>query len=119
MRRGIGKQDHDPATLSLNRGPVALKRQMERFQGTLGIILPAGILKELSLSERDSLDIRTEDGKVILSKTPEEECFTGPFTGPFAELSGDPELWGGTMSAVEYEDELRRGRHNVKEMETW
>lgn len=38
---------------------------------------------------------------------------------PFAELSGDSGLWGGTMSAVEYEDELRRGRHSVKEMETW
>ena len=84
------------------------KTQILKIGNSKGIILPAGILKELSLSERDSLDIRTEDGKVILSKTPEEECFTGPFTGR-----------GGTMSAVEYEDELRRGRHNVKEMETW
>ena len=95
------------------------KTQVLRIGNSKGVILPAGVLKELSLSERDSLDIRTEDGKIILSKTPEDECFTGPFTGPFAELSGEKELWGGTMTAVEYEDELRRGRHQVKEMETW
>ena len=60
-----------------------------------------------------------ESGRIILSRTAEEETFTGPFTGPFAELSGDPELWGGSMTAVEYEDELRKGRHHVAEMESW
>ena len=95
------------------------KTQVLRIGNSKGIILPANILKALSLNERDSLDIRTENGQIILSKTPEEETFTGPFTGPFAELSGDPELWGGSMTAVEYENELRRGRHNVEGMETW
>lgn len=95
------------------------KTQVLRIGNSKGIILPANILKALSLNERDSLDIRTENGQIILSKTPEEETFNGPFTGPFAELSGDPELWGGSMTAVEYENELRRGRHNVEEMETW
>ena len=91
-----------------------------RIGNSRGVIIPAEVLRELSLSEMDRLDISTEDGRIVLSAaTGEEEEFTGPFTGPFAELSGDPELWGGTMSAVEYEDELRRGRHNVKEMETW
>ena len=95
------------------------KTQVLRIGNSKGVILPAGVLKELSLSERDSLDIRTEGGRIILSKTPVEESFTGPFTGPFSELSGDPELWGGTMTAVEYEDDLRKGRHSVEEMETW
>jgi hypothetical protein len=95
------------------------KTQIMRIGNSRGVILPAGILRELSLSERDNLDIRTENGKIILSPEPKDEPFTGPFTGPFAELSGDPSLWGGTMSAIEYEDELRRSRHRVEEMETW
>ena len=90
-----------------------------RIGNSRGVIIPAEVLRELSLSELDRLDVSTEDGRIILSASKDEEAFTGPFTGPFAELSGDPELWGGKMSAVEYEDELRRGRHNVKEMETW
>lgn len=95
------------------------KTQIIRVGNSKGVIIPAAILRELSLTERDSLAIRTEGGNIILSPTPAEERFSGPFTGPFAELSGDPSLWGGTMSATGYEDELRRGRHSVKEMETW
>ena len=95
------------------------KTQILRIGNSKGVILPASILRELSLSERDDLDISTEGGKIILSPLPKETPFTGPFTGPFAELSGDPELGGGAMSAAEYENELRRGRHNVEEMETW
>lgn len=90
-----------------------------RIGNSRGVIIPAEVLRELSLSETDRLDISTENGRIVLSAATGEEEFMGPFTGPFAELSGDPTLWGGTMSAVEYEDELRRGRHNVKEMETW
>ena len=93
--------------------------RIKRIGNSRGVILPAEILKELSLSDHDRLDIKMEDGKIILSAASDEDVFSGPFTGPFAELSGDPELWGGTLSAVEYEDELRRGRHSVKEMETW
>ena len=93
--------------------------RITRIGNSRGVIIPAEVLRELSLSEADRVEISTEDGKIILSAAIGEEAFTGPFTGPFAELSGDPGLWGGTMSAVEYEDELRRGRHNVKEMETW
>ena len=95
------------------------RTQVLRIGNSKGVILPASILKARSLTERDSLDIRTEKGQIILSKTAEDEVFTGPFTGPFAELSGDPELWGGPMTAVEYENELRKGRHSVEEMETW
>jgi len=93
--------------------------RIKRIGNSRGVVIPSEILRELSLSERDCLDIRTEDGKIILSASSVEETFSGPFTGPFAELSGDPNLWGGPLSAVEYEDELRRGRHSVKEMETW
>lgn len=93
--------------------------RIKRIGNSRGVVIPSEILRELSLSERDSLDIRTEEGKIILSASSAEETFSGPFTGPFAELSGDPNLWGGSMSAVEYEDELRRGRHSVKDMETW
>lgn len=95
------------------------KTQILRIGNSKGVILPARILRELSLSERDSLDVRTEDGKIILAPSSKVEKFNGAFTGPFSELSGDPDLWGGAMSAVEYENELRRGRHNVEEMETW
>ena len=93
--------------------------RITRIGNSRGVNIPAEVLRELSLSEADRLDISTEDGKIVLSAASGEDDFTGPFTGPFAELSGDPALWGGSMSAVEYEDELRRGRHRVEEMETW
>ena len=92
--------------------------KIKRIGNSRGVIIPAEILREFSLTDKDSLDIRTDDGKIILTPLPREE-FTGPFTGPFSELSGDPELWGGPMSATEYADELRKGRRNVQEIEVW
>lgn len=93
--------------------------RITRIGNSRGVIIPAEVLRELKLSELDRLEISTDNGRIILSAASGDDDFTGPFTGPFAELAGDSELWGGTMSAVEYEDELRRGRHSVKEMETW
>ena len=93
--------------------------KIKRIGNSKGVILPAGILKKLSLREHDALDIREEDGRIILTPEPKESAFTGPFTGPFAELSGDPALWGGSKSAVEYAEELRKGRRSVREIETW
>jgi len=93
--------------------------KIKRIGNSKGVIIPAEILHEFSLSERDTLDIRSEDGRIVLTPIPKEEPFTGPFTGPFAELSGDTELWGGSMTGAEYAEELRKGRHNVKEVEVW
>ena len=93
--------------------------KIKRIGNSRGVIIPAEILRDFSLSEHDALDIRVDKGRIILTPKPRETAFTGPFTGPFAELSGDPELWGGRMTGAEYADELRKGRHNVKEMETW
>lgn len=93
--------------------------KIKRIGNSRGVIIPAEILREFSLSEQDALDIRVEKGRIVLTPIPRESEFTGPFTGPFAELSGDPELWGGTMSGAEYAEELRKGRRNVKEMEVW
>lgn len=47
-----------------------------------------------------------------------KETYSGPYTGPFAELTGEPELWGDNMSGVEYEDSLRRNRL-PREIDEW
>jgi len=93
--------------------------KVKRIGNSKGVIIPADMLREFSLSEHDTLDIKMEDGRIILTPKPKETPFTGPFTGPFAELSGDPELWGGKMTGSEYADMLRKGRRKVKEIETW
>lgn len=50
--------------------------------------------------------------------TENRENYSGPYTGPFAEFTGEPELWGDNMSGVEYEDSLRRDRFS-REIEDW
>lgn len=47
-----------------------------------------------------------------------KETYSGSYTGPFAELTGEPELWGDKMSGVEFEDSLRRDRF-PREIEDW
>ena len=46
------------------------------------------------------------------------ETYSGPHTSPFAELTGDPNLWGDNLSGVEYEDSLCRDRFS-REIEDW
>ena len=64
-----------------------------------GVIIPASILKELALNEKDEVHFSIEDGKLVIEKIP-------PFTGPFKDGEADP--WGDKDSA-EIEEELRAG----------
>ena len=57
----------------------------------------------------------TKTNHVNSTTNPDEKSFIGPFT----ELNGDPELWGGDMTGAEYADLMRKGRRKVKEIETW
>ena len=74
-----------------------------------GVIIPASILKELALNEKDEVHFSIEDGKMVIEKIPP---FTGPFTGIFATLprpkDGEADPWGDRDSA-EIEEELRAG----------
>lgn len=81
-----------------------------------GIVIPSSILKELSLKEKDELTIRIQDGRIVLSAvTPE---FTGPFTGPFAELAKFAPDAGDTRDALEIARELHDSRVDTREIPT-
>ena len=74
-----------------------------------GVIIPASMLKKLSLHNGDEIVLNIEDDKLVIRKNME---FTGPFTGPFAALKNCQADWG--MSGVEYEDMMRAGRFGRK-----
>lgn len=81
-----------------------------------GIVLPSSILKKLSLKEKDELMIQIQDGRIVLTAvTPE---FTGPFTGPFAELARFAPDEQDTRDALEIARELHDSRVNTRETPT-
>ena len=81
-----------------------------------GIVLPSSILKKLSLKEKDELMIQIQDGRIVLTAvTPE---FTGPFTGPFAELARYAPDEEDTRDALEIARELHDSRVNTRETPT-
>ena len=81
-----------------------------------GILIPSSIRKKLSLKEKDELTIQIEDGRIVLTaNTPE---FTGPFTGPFAELARFAPDKEDTRDALEIARELHDSRVNTREIPT-
>ena len=94
--------------------PIDMTTKIIPIGNSRGIILPSSILKKLSLKDKDELMIRIQDGQIVLTAvTPE---FTGPFTGPFAELARfapDPE---DTRDALEMARELHDSRVNTREI---
>jgi antitoxin component of MazEF toxin-antitoxin module len=70
-----------------------------------GVIIPASILKTLSLKEKDEVRLMIKDNALMVKKI---EPVTGPFTGVFAELAPWKDAWGERDSS-EIEDELRAG----------
>ena len=78
-----------------------------------GVIIPASLLKKLSLGTGDEILLNIDGDKLVIRKNLE---YTGPFTGPFAALKDCQVDWG--MSGVEYEDMLRSGRFG-REIEEW
>ncbi|MBO6083405.1 MAG: AbrB/MazE/SpoVT family DNA-binding domain-containing protein [Bacteroidales bacterium] len=81
-----------------------------------GILIPSSILKKLSLKEKDELMIQIQDGRIVLTVvTPE---FTGPFTGPFAELARFAPDEEDTRDALEIARELHDSRVNTRDIPT-
>ena len=82
-----------------------------------GVVIPASILKELALKEKDKLTIQVLEGKIVLTVTPEE--FTGVFTGPFAELARYAPDADDTRDALEIAKQLHDSRVNTREIPEW
>lgn len=82
-----------------------------------GILIPSSILKKLSLKEKDELMIQIQDGRIVLTViTPE---YTGPFTGPFAELARFAPDEEDTRDALEIARELHDNRVNTRDTPTF
>lgn len=79
-----------------------------------GVIIPASMLKQLSLHNGDEIIISIEDDKLVIRKNME---FTGSFTGPFAALEPFKDAWG-DKDPVEIAEELRSGSGN-REIPEW
>ena len=83
-----------------------------------GIVLPSSILKKLSLKEKDELMIQIQNGRIVLTAV--TTAYTGPLTGPFAELVTDAPVWGGKgKDAMEFAQELHDSRVNTREIPEW
>lgn len=80
-----------------------------KIGNSCGLIIPAQMMKELSLGEHDNVKLRLDNRSLVITK---QEPYTGPFTGPFADLPhpgpGEPDPWGG-MDGKEWEEMLRSG----------
>ena len=79
-----------------------------------GIVIPSSVLKKLSLKEKDELMIQIQDGRIVLSAIKPE--FTGPFTGPFAELARFAPDDEDTRDALEIARELHDNRVNTRSL---
>ena len=81
-----------------------------RIGNSHGIIIPSALLKQLSLSAKDSVKICADKHTIYIVK---EEPYTGPYTGPFADMPrpepGEPDPWG-EKTSEEIVEELRAGR---------
>lgn len=95
--------------LSLPETLIDMYGKIIKIGNSKGVIIPSSLLKELSLGEKDEVKFRLENNTLVITK---QEPYTGPFTGPFADLPrpapGEPDPWG-DMSGEEWEDMLRRG----------
>lgn len=83
-----------------------------RIGNSKGLILPANLLKSLSISERDELSISEHDGGILIKKIVPSEKKT-----PFSALDEWNEMNGflendSLEDALEYAAELKKTRHN-------
>lgn len=89
-----------------------------RIGNSNGIIIPAKILKSLSLSEKDMVSITESHGGLLLKKVPSDGVQT-----PFSALDTwydehCPELCDSIEDSLEYIESIRKARKN-KEIVQW
>lgn len=89
-----------------------------RIGNSNGIVIPSKLLRALSLSERDQIELRECNGGLFLKKVG-PACATTPFTAldRWNEENGFSEEFS-LESSLEYVDSLRSGRAN-KETPEW
>ncbi len=83
-----------------------------------GVIIPAAIMKSLSLSVRDKVSIAEENGKIVLSKISDSGSVT-PFTR--FDCLCDEKGYGDDMSAeaaLDYVAKIKSDRMN-KDIPQW
>jgi len=83
-----------------------------RIGNSKGLILPASLLKSLSISERDEVSISEHDGGILIKKKTRSEKKT-----PFSVLDEWNEMNGFTgddtlEESLEYAAEIKRYRRN-------
>ena len=89
-----------------------------RIGNSHGVIVPASILKEVSLKENDKIVFSIENDTLCLKKT---GPYMGPYTGIFADMPrpdpDEPDPWKG-KTTEEIMDELRYGSGS-REIPEW
>lgn len=90
-----------------------------RIGNSHGVIIPASLLKQLSWTAEDEIQLIMYDGSITLKKL---EPYTGPYTGFFADMprpeQGEPDPWG-DKSTDEIVEELRSGRYDRSKNLDW
>lgn len=88
-----------------------------RIGNSNGLLIPAKILKRLSISERDILEIKECDGGIMLKKAD-----MSPLRTPFSPLDDWKEENGyadeSLSDALEYVENIRKSRAN-REIKLW
>ena len=97
--------------------PLDMTTKIIPIGNSRGIVIPASILKKLSLKEKDELMIQIQDGRIVLT-TVTPEFSSGPFTGPFAELARFAPDEEDTRDALEIARELHDSRVSTRETPT-
>lgn len=83
-----------------------------------GVIIPAAIMKSLSLSVRDKISVAEENGKIILRKIADSEAVT-PFTA-FDALCAEKGYVDDVSveASLDYAAKIRSDRNN-KDIPQW
>lgn len=89
-----------------------------RIGNSNGIVIPSKLMKSLTLSERDLVEIRECNGGLFLKKAG-PVCATTPFTAldRWNEENGVTEEFS-LESSLEYVESLRKNRKN-KDIQGW
>ena len=88
-----------------------------RIGNSCGVIIPARIMKSLSLSERDVLSVTESDGKIILQKAADAEKVT-PFSALDQWYRDNGFAGMDTNDALDYVAKIRAERNN-KDIPQW
>ena len=90
---------------------MSMRTTVIRIGNSNGLVIPSKLLKRLSISERDVLEIKECDGVIILRKAEAEPART-PFS-PLDEWNEEHGCSEGTVEdALQYVDSLRQLRAN-------